>query len=50
MKDRQGATSLGSGFTIKPLDEDGIGSPKAIDPDTGGLRGKGRTPRRFGAG
>lgn len=32
---REGAAYLGSGFTIKPIFEDYIGSLKAIDPDTG---------------
>ena len=35
---RQGAAYLGSGFTIKPLFEDYIGSLKAIDPDTGEIK------------
>ncbi|MEM8850489.1 MAG: PQQ-dependent methanol/ethanol family dehydrogenase [Pseudomonadota bacterium] len=32
---KQGAAYLGSGFTIKPMYEDHIGSLKAIDPATG---------------
>jgi alcohol dehydrogenase (cytochrome c) len=32
---KKGAAYLGSGFTIKPLFEDYIGSLKAIDPDSG---------------
>lgn len=32
---KKGAAYLGSGFTIKPIFEDHIGSLKAIDPDTG---------------
>ncbi|WP_294620699.1 PQQ-dependent methanol/ethanol family dehydrogenase [uncultured Roseovarius sp.] len=32
---KKGAAYLGSGFTIKPMYEDHIGSLKAIDPDTG---------------
>lgn len=32
---KKGAAYLGSGFTIKPLFDDYIGSLKAIDPDTG---------------
>jgi alcohol dehydrogenase (cytochrome c) len=35
---REGAAYLGSGFTIKPIFEDYIGSLKAIDPDTGEVR------------
>lgn len=35
---KQGAAYLGSGFTIKPIFEDYIGSLKAIDPDTGEVR------------
>lgn len=32
---KEGAAYLGSGFTIKPIFEDHIGSLKAIDPNTG---------------
>ncbi|TNC66833.1 PQQ-dependent methanol/ethanol family dehydrogenase [Rubellimicrobium roseum] len=35
---REGAAYLGSGFTIKPIFEDHIGSLKAIDPDTGEIK------------
>ncbi len=35
---KKGAAYLGSGFTIKPLFEDHIGSLKAIDPDTGEVK------------
>ncbi|MEP3603131.1 MAG: PQQ-dependent methanol/ethanol family dehydrogenase [Stappiaceae bacterium] len=35
---KKGAAYLGSGFTIKPLFEDHIGSLKAIDPDTGDIK------------
>ncbi|MEX3007729.1 PQQ-dependent methanol/ethanol family dehydrogenase [Hoeflea sp. TYP-13] len=35
---KKGAAYLGSGFTIKPLFEDYIGSLKAIDPDTGEVK------------
>lgn len=35
---KQGAAYLGSGFTIKPLFEDYIGSLKAIDPDNGEVK------------
>lgn len=35
---KKGAAYLGSGFTIKPMYEDHIGSLKAIDPDTGDLK------------
>ncbi len=35
---KKGAAYLGSGFTIKPLFEDYIGSLKAIDPDTGDIK------------
>ncbi len=35
---REGAAYLGSGFTIKPLFEDYIGSLKAIDPDSGEIK------------
>ncbi|THH35892.1 PQQ-dependent dehydrogenase, methanol/ethanol family [Aliishimia ponticola] len=35
---KKGAAYLGSGFTIKPMYEDHIGSLKAIDPDTGELK------------
>ncbi|MCL7409387.1 PQQ-dependent methanol/ethanol family dehydrogenase [Marivivens donghaensis] len=35
---REGAAYLGSGFTIKPLFEDYIGSLKAIDPDSGDIK------------
>jgi alcohol dehydrogenase (cytochrome c) len=33
-----GAAYLGAGFTIKPNDEDHIGSLKAIDTDTGEVK------------
>lgn len=35
---KKGAAYLGSGFTIKPIFEDHIGSLKAIDPDTGKVK------------
>ncbi len=35
---KKGAAYLGSGFTIKPIFEDYIGSLKAIDPDTGDVK------------
>ncbi len=35
---KKGAAYLGSGFTIKPLFKDHIGSLKAIDPDTGEIK------------
>ncbi|PCH50982.1 MAG: PQQ-dependent dehydrogenase, methanol/ethanol family [Hyphomicrobiales bacterium] len=35
---KKGAAYLGSGFTIKPLFDDYIGSLKAIDPDTGEIK------------
>ena len=35
---REDAAYLGSGFTIKPLFEDYIGSLKAIDPDSGDIK------------
>lgn len=35
---KKGAAYLGSGFTIKPLFEDYIGSLKAIDPNTGAVK------------
>ncbi|MCU0831270.1 MAG: PQQ-dependent methanol/ethanol family dehydrogenase [Rhizobiaceae bacterium] len=35
---KKGAAYLGSGFTIKPLFEDHIGSLKAIDPDSGEIK------------
>ena len=35
---KKGAAYLGSGFTIKPIFEDYIGSLKAIDPDTGEIK------------
>ena len=35
---KKGAAYLGSGFTIKPIFEDHIGSLKAIDPDTGEIK------------
>ncbi len=35
---KKGAAYLGSGFTIKPLFEDHIGSLKAIDPTTGEIK------------
>ncbi|MCP4935337.1 MAG: PQQ-dependent dehydrogenase, methanol/ethanol family [bacterium] len=35
---KKGAAYLGSGFTIKPLFKDHIGSLKAIDPDTGKIK------------
>ncbi len=35
---KKGAAYLGSGFTIKPIFEDYIGSLKAIDPDTGDIK------------
>ncbi len=35
---KKGAAYLGSGFTIKPIFEDYIGSLKAIDPDTGKVK------------
>ncbi|MFZ3581576.1 PQQ-dependent methanol/ethanol family dehydrogenase [Loktanella sp. DJP18] len=41
---RQGAAYLGSGFTIKPLYEDYIGSLKAIDPDTGEIKWEYKNP------
>lgn len=41
---KQGAAYLGSGFTIKPLYEDYIGSLKAIDPDTGDIKWEFKNP------
>jgi alcohol dehydrogenase (cytochrome c) len=41
---KQGAAYLGSGFTIKPIFEDYIGSLKAIDPDTGEIKWEYRNP------
>ncbi|MCU0910807.1 MAG: PQQ-dependent methanol/ethanol family dehydrogenase [Rhodobacteraceae bacterium] len=41
---KQGAAYLGSGFTIKPIFEDYIGSLKAIDPDTGETKWEYRNP------
>ncbi|MDK3072053.1 PQQ-dependent methanol/ethanol family dehydrogenase [Sedimentitalea sp. JM2-8] len=35
---KKGAAYLGSGFTIKPMYEDHIGSLKAMDPDTGEIK------------
>lgn len=35
---KKGAAYLGSGFTIKPIFEDHIGSLKAIDPNTGEVK------------
>ncbi|WP_424939021.1 PQQ-dependent methanol/ethanol family dehydrogenase [Aliiroseovarius sp. S253] len=35
---KEGAAYLGSGFTIKPIFEDYIGSLKAIDPNTGDIK------------
>ncbi|NDW52774.1 PQQ-dependent methanol/ethanol family dehydrogenase [Aliiroseovarius sp. PrR006] len=35
---KEGAAYLGSGFTIKPIFEDYIGSLKAIDPNTGDVK------------
>ena len=35
---KEGAAYLGSGFTIKPIFEDYIGSLKAIDPNTGEVK------------
>lgn len=35
---KKGAAYLGSGFTIKPIFEDHIGSLKAIDPDSGEIK------------
>ena len=35
---KKGAAYLGSGFTIKPIFDDHIGSLKAIDPDTGAIK------------
>ena len=35
---KKGAAYLGSGFTIKPIFKDYIGSLKAIDPDTGKVK------------
>ncbi len=35
---KEGAAYLGSGFTIKPIFEDHIGSLKAIDPNTGDIK------------
>lgn len=35
---KKGAAYLGSGFTIKPMYEDHIGSLKAIDPDSGTIK------------
>jgi alcohol dehydrogenase (cytochrome c) len=35
---KKGAAYLGSGFTIKPIFEDHIGSLKAIDPNTGEIK------------
>ncbi|MBJ6370440.1 PQQ-dependent methanol/ethanol family dehydrogenase [Sedimentitalea arenosa] len=35
---KKGAAYLGSGFTIKPMYEDHIGSLKAMDPDTGEVK------------
>jgi len=35
---KEGAAYLGSGFTIKPVFEDHIGSLKAIDPNTGDIK------------
>ncbi|MBU2359012.1 PQQ-dependent methanol/ethanol family dehydrogenase [Loktanella sp. M215] len=41
---KQGAAYLGSGFTIKPLYDDYIGSLKAIDPDTGDIKWEFKNP------
>ena len=41
---KQGAAYLGSGFTIKPLYEDYIGSLKAIDPDSGDIKWEYKNP------
>ena len=41
---KQGAAYLGTGFTIKPIFEDYIGSLKAIDPDTGETKWEFRNP------
>jgi alcohol dehydrogenase (cytochrome c) len=41
---KQGAAYLGSGFTIKPLYEDYIGSLKAMDPDTGEIKWEFKNP------
>ncbi|MDJ0513642.1 MAG: PQQ-dependent methanol/ethanol family dehydrogenase [Methyloceanibacter sp.] len=35
---KKGAAYLGSGFTIKPIFEDYIGSLKAVDPDSGEIK------------
>lgn len=41
---KKGAAYLGSGFTIKPLFEDHIGSLKSIDPDTGKIAWEYKNP------
>ena len=41
---KKGAAYLGSGFTIKPLFEDHIGSLKAIDPNTGEIKWEYKNP------
>ncbi|MBP1804866.1 PQQ-dependent methanol/ethanol family dehydrogenase [Rubellimicrobium aerolatum] len=47
---REGAAYLGSGFTIKPIFEDHIGSLKAIDPDTGEIKWEYKNPAPLWAG
>ena len=47
---KKGAAYLGAGFTIKTLNDDYIGSLRAIDPKTGKMVWEvRRTPRRCGA-
>lgn len=41
---KKGAAYLGSGFTIKPIFEDHIGSLKAIDPSTGEIKWEYKNP------
>ncbi|MGL4235442.1 PQQ-dependent methanol/ethanol family dehydrogenase [Tabrizicola sp.] len=41
---KKGAAYLGSGFTIKPLFEDHIGSLKAMDPNTGEVKWEFKNP------
>ena len=47
---REGAAYLGSGFTIKPLFEDYIGSLKSIDPNTGDIKWEYRNEAPLWAG
>ena len=47
---KKGAAYLGSGFTIKPLFEDYIGSLKAMDPDTGEVKWEYKNPGPLWAG